>query len=265
MVDADFIQRNIHTHILGESVLVYEQVESTNDLLKSVWDNTEYNGLVVFARYQTNGRGRNGSKWFAGYDTSVLCSTLVFLEGSRTELYGPITLSAALATAQAIENTFNISPSIKWPNDIHINRKKLAGILVESNIIDGKVGFIIGVGINCRMSKSDLPDDIQDIATSISIELNRTISAEEMNILSAELVNQLDYYLDLVNKREFDFLKNNWLSRIDPINVDVTKKDRNFSGRIIDIDPKQNILIVKDNITGLIITLSPQNDKINIL
>jgi BirA family biotin operon repressor/biotin-[acetyl-CoA-carboxylase] ligase len=143
-------------------LMVRESSSSTNDELRELAENGMHDGLVLLARRQTAGRGRRGAAWFAPPGESLAFSILLRPADPKA-LWPRLSLIAGLAVAEAIE-AFGVSAAIKWPNDVWIDGKKVAGILVEA----GSSHVVIGIGLN--LATRDFPDEIADTATSLRIE-----------------------------------------------------------------------------------------------
>jgi BirA family transcriptional regulator, biotin operon repressor / biotin---[acetyl-CoA-carboxylase] ligase len=258
------LEMNLPTRVVGKTILVYDEVDSTNDLLKPIMQDPHYNGLAIFARHQRKGRGRENRSWVAKPDSSIICSVLVFLEGKLADLAGPIAIAGAISSAQAVSNIFHLPAKIKWPNDIYLAKKKLSGMLVESAQVKPKLaGFIIGIGINVAQTTRDFSPELQTSAGSISQALDRPVDGQEMVLLARELLIQLDTHLDLVGRAEYTRLRHDWLTLAGGADqpVIVTRQDQTFHARIIDIDHRDNSLLVQDP-QGLILHLHQNTAKI---
>lgn len=143
----------------------------------------EPEGIVVVANEQTAGRGRAGRTWMSPPGSSLLCS--IFLRPSvPPERLAPLALVAGVAVAEAIES-FGPTPTLKWPNDVWLNDRKVAGILVTSRTGPDGIVAILGVGINIGASMSDLPDG----ATSLRVAAG---SAPDRDDLLAVLLDRID-------------------------------------------------------------------------
>ncbi len=143
-------------------LLVRESVESTNDEVRSLARDGAADGLIVLAESQTAGRGRRGAAWFSPPAESLAFSILVRPDEPKSH-WPRLALAAGLAVAEAIEG-FHLQPGIKWPNDVWIARRKVAGILVEA----GPDFAVVGIGLN--VNTSDFPGEISQIATSMRHE-----------------------------------------------------------------------------------------------
>jgi BirA family biotin operon repressor/biotin-[acetyl-CoA-carboxylase] ligase len=145
----------------------YEELcTSTQRLLQD--DDPE--GTVAVAEEQSEGRGRLGRTWHALPRTSVLVSVLLRPEIEPSRL-PELSLVAGGAVAEAIADVTGIDPAIKFPNDVLVGGKKVAGILAESS--EGRV--VLGVGVNANQTADELPDDAQTQPTSLRIELGKPV------------------------------------------------------------------------------------------
>jgi len=129
MLDPDKIKANLKTKRIGGKILVYDSTSSTNDIAAEYARNRQNDGLVIFAEEQTAGRGRAGNQWLSGRADSILCSIVLTENKLSAEL---LSLTCAVAVAETIGTTGRSLAKIKWPNDIMLNGKKVAGILLES-------------------------------------------------------------------------------------------------------------------------------------
>lgn len=152
-------------------LLIRESVESTNDEVRKLAIGGAPDGLVLLAESQTAGRGRRGAAWFSASGESLIFSILV-RPSESVVLWPRLALATGLAVAEAIEG-WGFQPNIKWPNDVWLGQRKVAGILVEA----GADFAVIGIGIN--VNTSEFPPAVSEIATSLQIESsNETPRAE---------------------------------------------------------------------------------------
>ena len=145
-------------------------------------------GALVVAEEQTAGRGRLGRNWFAPAGTSLLCS-LQLRPDTPTERLPELTGVAARACADAIAALTGLEPALKFPNDVLVGGRKVAGILAEAR--DGRV--VLGVGINVNLPADELPEDVDRPATSLLVETGRELDRAE---LLAELLERLERRYD---------------------------------------------------------------------
>ncbi len=190
-----------------DRVLVLDQTDSTNKVLREMAFDGAPGGQVVIANEQTMGRGRMGRSFFSPSGKGIYFSYLLRPDVAPQDA---VTLTAwtGVAMVRAIERVAGFSPGIKWVNDLVSNGRKLCGILTEMSIESetGRISsIIIGIGINVNNDASDFPDDIKNIATSIELETGSSVSraelvasmVEEMDKLASEWPEASDKYLDL--------------------------------------------------------------------
>lgn len=153
----------------GEPLRYYDSIGSTNEEAMAWALDGAPEGAVVGADHQTAGRGRWGRSWSSAPGKLLQTST-VLRPGIRVADAGVITTAVGVACARAVEEVSGIEVGIKWPNDINIMGKKIAGILVESHVDDrGRIDIAIaGVGINVNWNVAEMPEEIRDRAISIS-------------------------------------------------------------------------------------------------
>ncbi len=145
----------------GEPHEHHAQIDSTNARAKELARGGAPGGLVVTADEQTAGRGRQGRDWFAPPGGALLYSALLRPLGDRPLL----PLAVPLAVCETAENLANVECGVKWPNDVWVRGRKLAGILIEGRPEEDWA--VIGVGLNVDVPAEAFPDELRDTATSL--------------------------------------------------------------------------------------------------
>lgn len=180
-------------------IKVFDEVDSTNIIVKNVAKKGEKEGLVVIADRQTMGRGRFDRKFYSPESCGIYM-TILIKPDLPPENAILITSAAAVSASLAIENLSGKKTGIKWVNDVLIENKKVCGILTEGSIDlkSGKFDFVaVGIGINAYKPENDFPDDIKDIANAVFDEKSENLR----NRLIAEVLNSFwDYYKTLSSK-----------------------------------------------------------------
>ncbi len=165
------ILKGLRTGFVGQSLLYYPTLNSTMDTARQVAREGAAEGTVVLAEQQTGGRGRLGRRWISPPGSVSLS---IILRPTLIPLTHLI-MVASLAVTHSIETVTSLSTQIKWPNDILIRGKKVAGILTEGELRGNGVDFvIIGIGLNINLDPATLPQ-IPATATSLSQELRREV------------------------------------------------------------------------------------------
>jgi BirA family biotin operon repressor/biotin-[acetyl-CoA-carboxylase] ligase len=192
----EIVLKGLNTAIVGRKTLYYSTLPSTMDFAKKLAGEGIGEGVVILCDEQTEGRGRQGRKWFASPSSSVLMS-VVFRP--TIEQLPQINMLASLAIVLTIDKVAGIKSTIKWPNDVLINGKKVAGILME-NVFEGKAvqAAIVGVGLNVSLDVSAYPE-ISSIATSLSTELGKELSRDEV---LRPLIEETDSLYQAVKRNE---------------------------------------------------------------
>ena len=131
-------------------------------------------GLVLLAAHQSAGRGRLGRSWTAPPGTSLACSTLLRPETVPSNRWSWITLLAGVAVVEAVEDVAGVGAALKWPNDVLVADRKLAGILTERIDTPGGHAVVLGIGVNVTAEREDLPEG----GTSLSAEAGASPTEE---------------------------------------------------------------------------------------
>jgi BirA family biotin operon repressor/biotin-[acetyl-CoA-carboxylase] ligase len=241
VLDPDEIKTNLKTKRIGRKIIVYNRTSSTQSVAAEYGRNGENDGLAIFAEEQTDGKGRTENKWYSGFSESILCSIILTDSKLNTEL---LSLTCAVGVAEAIGKSAAGEAKIKWPNDIILNGKKVAGVLLESKRNRNGNTCIVGIGINCHQKKESFPAELQSIATSIDIE-NHSVC--DRVVLAKRLLTSMEHWLDTAAmKRERVIDRWHRLSIQLGHGVKLVYNGREFSGNCIGIDPEKGLILQLD-------------------
>ena len=171
-----------------DDILFLDCVDSTNTQAKRMAAVGAAQGTIVIANTQTGGRGRMNRSFHSPENAGIYLSLILRPCRPATDLMH-LTCAAGIAACDAIESVTGLRPGIKWTNDLIWKGKKLGGILTELVFTDPKAPCaIIGIGINCAQSPQDFPEEIRDIATSVSIATGQNVDRYQ---LAAALIVEL--------------------------------------------------------------------------
>ena len=191
-------------------------VASTQSVAFALAERGAADRTVVVADEQSAGRGRRGRTWRAPAGTSLLASILV-----RSRLPRPLlaTLSptAAVATAEALRRVAPVMARVKWPNDVLVDGKKIAGILLESRIGTGEPVTLLGIGIN--LGQREFPPELAGIATSVALETGRSVDRDAM---LAVLLEEFDAWRARLEGEGFAPVRERWRALSDTLGRRVT-------------------------------------------
>ena len=218
-LSAEKIKSNLNCLRIGSEILVFDAIDSTNDLAKQYLENEAAEGLVLIADSQTGGRGRIGRSWVSLPGVGIYLSVILKPEIQPGRV-PQLTLLAGLATTLAINEFTPQKARLKWPNDILLKGKKLCGILCEYHSIpNGEAGVIIGIGINVNHSLSDFPDDLKSSATSLNIETGNPV---DRLALVRSLIGNLDQQYDAYLGNGEQAVIEKWLENSDMVGKKIT-------------------------------------------
>ncbi len=234
---------SLGTKFVGLKIYAYDLVTSTNDLAHFLAHNNEPEGSVVFAKGQTQGKGRLGKTWVSPHGTGLYFS-FILRPDMPVDQASRITLTVALAVATALTDMNVENVHIKWPNDVLIGEKKVCGILTELSLLEDRIDYIVvGVGLNVNMSKADLPKD----AISLKEAQGREFDIAD---LSHIIIKKIDHFYALLLRHRFtDIIQKvkEYSGLILGGRVKVSWEDRDVEGYAVDFDENGSLIIRRDN------------------
>jgi BirA family biotin operon repressor/biotin-[acetyl-CoA-carboxylase] ligase len=242
----DLLSRLPAGRVVGRDIRVFKETTSTNDVVEKLAHDGVKEGVVVFAESQTKGRGRLGRKWISPANKGLWFSVLLRPQLRPAEAT-QLTVAAATALARAIQSQTHIAPDIKWPNDLLLGGRKIAGILTEMSAeVDRVSHVIVGVGVDVNQTASDFPPEVRKLATSLKLECGRSIQRAE---LAAAILQELDRDYQRVCHGEFPALADEWESRCTTIGqyVSVMTGQRLIHGRAESLDDDGALLVRTDH------------------
>ena len=196
-----------------------EQINSTNDYAKKNMSELEHM-TAVYAERQTSGRGRLERKWVDSGDDNLFLTIVLKPKNEKEVLNFPnLTQYLSVTLSMLLEEEYNLNPQIKWPNDVLINGKKVAGILAEGTTHGGKFfGLALGIGVNLNTTSEKLAQ-IDKPATSIFNELGVNVDREKF---LEKLLEKFCLLYDSFIKDGFPFIKKDYENRAMFLNKEIT-------------------------------------------
>lgn len=203
----DLLSRLGKTKVVGRDIRVFERTTSTNDVIEKLARDGVKEGVVVFAESQTKGRGRLGRKWMSP-DRKGLWFSILLRPDLRPQETTQLTVATATAVRRAIECETGLRPEIKWPNDLLLRGRKVAGILTELTAeLDRVKHVILGIGVDVNLNAGDFPPELRKLATSLKIELGETVSR---SALAVAMLRELDRDYERVCSGDFASVADEW-------------------------------------------------------
>jgi BirA family biotin operon repressor/biotin-[acetyl-CoA-carboxylase] ligase len=192
---ADDLYSRLGASALVREIVVFSETGSTNDLAMQRGRQGADGGVVIFSEKQNAGRGRFGRAW-ASAPYRGLWFSLLLRPGMPIAIWPRLTTWAAVSLALAIENSLGIAAGIKWPNDIYLSGKKVAGILAESGVDSAGQPFaVVGIGVNVNHDLHDFPPELHDKASSLRMVIGHDV---DRPAFAAALLRELDTRLGQV-------------------------------------------------------------------
>lgn len=201
-LDLERIEKHCRSHTKVREwvreIMMFDRVDSTNRIALEMASQGLPGGIVILAEAQEKGKGRLGREWFSPEGMNLYFSLLLrpYQPARDFPLYS---LATSVALIEAIQRTTGLAVQIKWPNDVVLEDKKLAGILLESEVRgEQSPPLVVGVGVNVNISLNDFPPELQKSATSLRIALGRPVDRADLLI---ELFNQMVEQYRLVDDK----------------------------------------------------------------
>jgi len=243
------ITEGLNTKVVGQPLHLFDTCSSTND---EAWEfiekqhaegknPEESDGALFISNHQSSARGRMGRAWSANEKVGIYLSFI-----ARTKVPADkmpyITSSMALAVANTIEQFVHLPATIKWPNDVLIGGRKVAGILVESRSQHDDT-FVIGIGLNVNHRVEDFPENLRTSATSLRIE------RKSGPIHRIRLLRGLVFYIDNVyaqlKRKRFERIGKAWAEYVDVAgkSVHVRANGEDYAGVVKSLDPGEGLML----------------------
>ena len=192
-LNADQLQAALPSTVISRKIIVLEQTGSTNDAVSRLASTdglpSTSEGLVLFAEHQTAGRGQRGNRWESATGKGLWFSILLRPEIQLSDS-GRLTVWAIETISDVIRTEAGLEPAIKLPNDVQVNGRKIAGVLVEMRAQNNAPHLaVVGIGINVNQCREDFPAKLQERAISLAIALGQQVDRQEFAVA---LLQKLD-------------------------------------------------------------------------
>jgi BirA family biotin operon repressor/biotin-[acetyl-CoA-carboxylase] ligase len=238
----DLLARLGQDVVVGRDIRVFHETGSTNDVVERLARDGVKEGVVVFAEAQSAGRGRLGRSWMSPAGRGLWFSVLL-RPALHPQAATRLTIAAATSLVRAIGAETGLAPQIKWPNDLLLDGRKVAGILTELHAeLDGIKSVVLGIGVDVNLTAADLPPELKSRATSLRLELGRTV---DRPALAARILRELDADYARLKAGRFADIAQEWervsvtLGRAVAIGIG----DRQVRGRAEALDPDGALLV----------------------
>ncbi len=200
------VDKGLKTSLIGRNIYYYQTLDSTNSLAKRLAQEGATEGSLIIAEEQSGGRGRHGRRWISPKGASILASIILrpnILPHQVTQL----AILGAVSVADSITQVTGMKAELRWPNEVLLNNKRVAGILTEFGAELDEVNFVIlGIGINVNFALTEFPE-VADEATSLSTETGGRVSRVELLQI---LLEQIENNYGLLKEGKFHQICQRW-------------------------------------------------------
>jgi len=242
------VSNGLKTKTIGKRIYYFDSIDSTQNKALDIAAEKNENGTVIIAEKQTDGRGRLGRKWMSpkgGIWISVILHPKFSI--SSTMLF-PI--ASSLALAHAIEKCTSIKPELKWPNDVTIKGKKVAGMLVDISLESNRIeNLVLGVGINFNIDSKKIEKSLSKSTNFYGVDsiTNHDKDADAIVLVKRFLI-ELEKICHLLETGQSDEIVKNWTKRSSTIGKSINMQvgNQRISGKAIKID-EDGALVVSEN------------------
>jgi BirA family biotin operon repressor/biotin-[acetyl-CoA-carboxylase] ligase len=247
-MNIDNLQQNLKTSLFGKYIYNLPEVESTNSYAQNLAREGAPEGTVVLAEYQTAGKGTHGRTWDSSAGVNILLS-LILRPRLNIESAKCITLATADILITALEQfiepkSLSLPFRVKWPNDILVKGKKIAGILTESAVKNKWFDYlIVGIGLNVNQEINELDENIREETTSLFAETQQKFEREKLTALIL-MVYETKYFE--LERTSYRYVVKNWKEHCDLLGSRIMVESPVVSetGQFIDVD-NNGMLIYK--------------------
>ncbi len=243
-LDPKTITNKLGSSLFAQNLVFHRSLDSTNTLAKELAAQGAPEGTLVLAEEQSEGKGRMGRRWVSPGYVNLLFSLLLRPHIHKEQVF-VTTMILALATIEAIKSRTGLTSTIKWPNDIFAEGKKLGGILTEFSLRQEEIDYVVvGLGLNVNWSPHQT-EGVSNLATSILAETGSRISR---NDLLVALLRIFEVYYGEVLSGQIDEFYRTWneASMIIGRNVEIVSPIEKTHGRALRID-RSGALIIEDD------------------
>ncbi len=242
------ITKGLKTKSIGQQAYYFDSVDSTQIQALKMANDPKNSGAVIISEKQTGGKGRAGRKWISPKG-GIWLSVILYpkFDISSTTLF-PI--ASSLALCLALEKTFKMLPELKWPNDVTVKGKKLAGMLVDVSLESNRIeNLVLGVGVNFDIDVKQIEKKLKGTPNFYGVA---SLNEQKKKVKPIELVQvflvELEKIFEMLNSKQTKTIISEWTKRSSTIgkNIELKTGDEKIVGKAIRID-EDGALVVSNN------------------
>jgi BirA family transcriptional regulator, biotin operon repressor / biotin---[acetyl-CoA-carboxylase] ligase len=240
MYTAQALRQGLKTQRFGNKIYTFDTIDSTNNCARALAACWAEEGTVIIAEQQTAGRGRLGRVWQANPNENLTFS-IILRPSANPEQMNLLPLYVAVAVAQAVERITSLKVECKWPNDLLVSKRKIAGILLEGSIKENTLEYVV-VGIGVNVNQVLFPRELEGKATSLQLESGKEI---DRIALFREILNSLESNYKSLSTSGFNAVLPLWVARSSMINRQISVSERGsvISGVVRGLSPEGGLVL----------------------
>ena len=239
------IKEDLNTRFLGKRIYYFNTIDTTQNFAMKIASGKNEDGSIVISKKQTGGKGRMKRKWKSPVG-GIWMSIIIHPKFDVT--YATLVpIATSLALCIAIEKTLKINTELKWPNDLTLKGKKIAGVLIDASIISNQIeSMVLGVGINFKINPNELKNSIKKTPNFYGVA-TLVKKNENMSPIIKQFLCELEKILELINSGQIKKIRNGWAKRSSTIgrNISIITDKGRINGKAIRIDDDGGLIISK--------------------
>ncbi|HUU48131.1 MAG TPA: biotin--[acetyl-CoA-carboxylase] ligase [Nitrosopumilaceae archaeon] len=255
------ITQGLKTKTIGKQVFFFDTLDSTQIQAIKMASDSKNNGAIIIAKKQTSGKGRANRKWYSP-EGGIWLSIIIRPEFDIS-MITLFPIASATALCKAMEKSLDVKPELKWPNDITINGKKVAGILIDASLESNKIeNIVLGIGINFDINVAEIEKKLENTPNFYGIATLKNYQKDTSVVTFVQIfLKELEEIVDLLNKGQVRKIINEWTKRSSTIGkvVEFSTNDGKVRGKAVKIDDdgalvvfdKKNIRVLSGDIAHL--------------
>ena len=247
------VTQNLNTEFLGKRVYYFDTIDTTQNFAIKIASNGDENGTIIISKKQTGGRGRMKRKWKS--PVGGIWMSIIIHPKFDISYITLVPIATSLALCIAIEKILKIKPELKWPNDVTLKGKKVAGILVDTSIVSNEIeNMVLGIGINFKIKPNEIANTMKKTPNFYGVA-TLTKKNEKALPLIQQFLYELENILQLISSSYIKKITSEWTKRSSTIgrNVSIVTNDGKLNGKAIKIDSDGALIIYKGKNTKRIL------------
>ena len=247
------VTQNLNTEFLGKRVYYFDTIDTTQNFAIKIASNGDENGTIIISKKQTGGRGRMKRKWKS--PVGGIWMSIIIHPKFDISYITLVPIATSLALCIAIEKILKIKPELKWPNDVTLKGKKVAGILVDTSIISNEIeNMVLGIGINFKIKPNEIANTMKKTPNFYGVT-TLTKKNEKALPLIQQFLYELENILQLISSSYIKKITSEWTKRSSTIgrNVSIVTNDGKLNGKAIKIDSDGALIIYRGKNTKRIL------------